>query len=174
VNLTVIRPLLKDQVATLVELPTVWEDEPRPFNPGAICILTFTTMGSQGWDECRTQQDLNQSRGLEMQDQWCGNRFFTLTVRVEALDQTDADFAYNHLSTVRDRFWFRGVAAAFRAQNLAITELETTVDLTAPQDDRNRSIAAFDVKFAARTSTLDPTRYPYIDPPPVTGTLRQP
>lgn len=173
-NWGTIRPILKTQVGLIVAVPTLWEDEPRSFNPEALCLLTITAVSGQGWDECRTQQDLNQPLGLEMQDQWCGNRSFTLTARIESLIQTDTGNAYNYLELVRDKFWFRGTSAILRAANLAIRGLEPTVDLTATQDDRNRSIAALDIKIDARTSILDPERYPYVETWDVTGALQKP
>lgn len=173
-NWGVVRPVLKEQVKGIVGLETVWEDEPRPYNPEALCIIAITAVVGQGWDECRTEQDLNQPKGLEMQDNWIGNRFFTLTVKVESLVQTDTGSAYQYLETVRDKFYFRGVSAALRAVNCAVTDLLPTVDLTAALDDRNRSIAALDVRFAARTAIQDPARYPYVETWDVDGALHNP
>lgn len=173
-NWATIRPVLKDLIGNLSGLVAVWEDEPRPFTPvdtQAICILSTKDAGGQGWDECRTANDPTQPTGQELQDHWIGNRNFVLTVKVEALIQTDAGFAYGYLELVRDRLWFKSSGRTLRAINVAITDIGKTVDLTGALDDRNRSIAALDVMLAARGAATDPERYPYIGTWDVTGTL---
>lgn len=180
-NLDAIKPALKTLIGNLSGLTTVWEDEPRPFNPGALVLLSFTAISTIGQDEMVRNQDLNQSPGEELEDEHRGNRAATLTVKVESQVQTDTGSAYWHLERVRERLPFRSTLAALRAVNCSLTDSGTTVDLTGSQDDRERSIAALDVFLAVRTSLADPERYGYIatvgktgpgDPPVnITGTL---
>ncbi len=176
-NWEIIRPALKtliQDLSGLAEGTTVWEDEPRPFNPGALVLLASTAIATLGRDECFTSQDLNQPMGQEKQDNWHGNRLLTLTIKVEALNQTDSQFSYNHLERIRNRLNFRRVGASLRAVNLAIAEIGQTVDLTTALDDRNRSVAALDIRLAARVTVQDPDRYPYIGTVDITGTLQDP
>jgi uncharacterized membrane protein YcjF (UPF0283 family) len=107
-----------------------------------------------------------------MQDVHTGVRQFTLTVKIEALTQTDARFAYNALETIREKLKFRKVKAALLGVECSIADIGQTVDLTAALDDRNRSIAALDVRLNAAIKIVDPDRYPYIGSWDVNGTLQ--
>jgi hypothetical protein len=166
-----VKPVIKALVQDLITLDTLWEDEPRTFNPGALCLLQVLAVATQGWDERRIIQDLEQAKGEELQDLYVGNRLFTLTVKVESLIQTDTDTAYQHLERFRGKLNFRSVTDRLHAVNCAWIKTESTVDLTAIQDDRNRSIAAVDVHLSGRFTVLDATRFPYIETADVNGAL---
>lgn len=172
-NWGAVRPVLKSLIADLSGLVTNWEDEPRGFGD-TFATLTITSCVGVGWDECRTQQDLTQPTGLELQDVWIGNRNMTLTVKVESLIQTDTGNAYQYLELVRDKLWFRGSAARCRAVNVAIVDQGQTVDLPMPRDDRMRSIASLDIMLSVRNLIIDPERYPFIGTWNASGTLQDP
>lgn len=173
-NLETIKPALKELFQALSGFPTVWENEPRPYNPGALTILNYTAIASVGIDEGVTTQDLNQPQGQELADEYRGVRQVTLTVKIEALDQTDAGNAYQALERVREQLPFRGTGEALRAVNCALSRVMSTEDLTEALDDRQESIAALDLILTVRTSTPDPTRYGYIATVAVTGILTVP
>jgi len=161
-NLDTIKPALKALVKNLSGLDTVWEDEPRPYNPGALALLAFTVITPVGQDEVVRKQDLNQDKGQELADEHRGVRQATLTVKVESQVQTDTGSAYWHLERVRERLPFRSTGDALRAVNCALIRSGPTLDLTQNWDDRQRSVAALEVFLNVRTSLEDPARYGFI------------
>jgi hypothetical protein len=164
-----VKPAILSLVKDLIGLETVWEDEPRPFNPGALCLLSVTAVAVQGSDERRIVPGPD---SVEIQDLYVGNRLFTLTIKVESLVQEASLSAYQYLERARGKFEFRSTTERIHLVNCAIGKTEATVDLTAAFDDRNRSIAALDVHMAGRFTVLDPDLYPYIATAAVTGTLQ--
>jgi hypothetical protein len=174
-NWGTIRPGLKALITSLSGgLEAFWVDEPRGFtDPSTQAILTLTikSVTTIGWDEMSQLQDLTKPTGHELQDEWRGNRRFTLSIKAESEIQTDTGSAYQYLENVRDRLNFRGSCETLRGLDCVVVNLIPTEDLTAALDDRNRSIAVLDVIMNARVLFLDPAEYGYIETAPVTGTL---
>jgi hypothetical protein len=173
-NWAEIRPGLKALIASVSGLTVVWIDEPRGYTDPiteALAVLSVTSVDGVGWDECHVIQDLTLPQGQELQDEWRGNRKFTLSIKVESEIQTDTGSAYQYLESIRDSLNFRSSAQALRDLDCAWYGSAPTQDLTAAQDQRNRSIAVIDLFMSARTTALDPIRYTYVETADFAGDL---
>jgi hypothetical protein len=156
--------------AALTGLDVVWEDQPRPATSDVsrgIVLLSFTATASVGRDEVRTTFDTGSQ---DFGDTAVGQRMLPWRIKVDSLEQGNADTAWNILEKMRLRLRWQSSIDALNALNVSIATTGQVQDLQVPVDDRVISRAALDVMLNASFSEADPTRYPYIAE--ITGTLQ--
>lgn len=166
VNWSSIRPALRDIVAALSGLQTVWADQPQPYvDPAqrAIARLSIKSVVSQGWDENGQDFDPQQPQGFELADLWSGIRKFTLSIRIESFEQSDGKTAQEYCEDVRARLYWRSSVEACHAVNCAVYSDEQTVEVPVQADDRAQSVAVLDLRCRVMIHVIDPDRFSWIE-----------
>jgi hypothetical protein len=160
------RETIRQLIQRLAELPTVWEDQPRPFvDPGLRAIVLLTTFGmmTKGKDEKIPVVDLNQPAGQELQENVRGVRLFTIQIKVESYEQTDDRNAGVYASRVRDRLSRSSSKAALRSVQTSFVRVGEVRDLSDLRDERRTSVAVLDLRLSLQSQELDPFRFSSIE-----------
>lgn len=154
IDYSAIRPVIRAQVAAVSELPLDairWRDQARPYASSDQLVLlkvkSPTTTGVDWFSYDVVEGALETTQK--------GIRVVVLNVRCESYRQDDSSFAMATLSLIRGRLRRASVQEAFNAVGLALASFEPTIDLDLEVNDRQYSLAEFDVRLNYAVNDVD-------------------
>jgi hypothetical protein len=107
-------------------------------------------------DETRFEYD--EITGDPTSETQCGNRVFTVEVRLESENQVNETETVGQLAgNLRTRLYRRGILAALRTAGVAVSSIGPTQDFDFVEDDRDVSVSVTEVVFSAAENDTDTT-----------------
>lgn len=156
-------------------LPVMWYGEDAENTQPPFGELQVTSSTGLGIDERRETYDDTQATGEEVVRTQFGNRLFMLNCRVETRDHRPARSAHYYLEKVRTALFQTYSQTRFRAANLAVVGAEPLINLDTFFNDRQKSEARLDIRFATIIEETDPRdRGGFIDTVLVTSDILDP
>jgi hypothetical protein len=179
IDFATVEAALKALVSTLssdsapARIPSRLEDEPEEqlsdLVRAEITIMrgVFVTVGAT--DERRAVYSEGEDALIET---ICSLRRGSWRIKCTALEQTSSENAWHVIERVRTRLSRRSARETLRAVNVAVIEATPTIDLSRANDQKQASIAAFDLRVQVMIAEEDPTRLSYIETIGIGGTLQ--
>lgn len=136
----------------------VWENREQPFvdvTNGAHILLSTRGFRGLGIDEARLTFDGTAAPGHEYTETRCGNRLFSLVVKVESIDQTEGKTADYIISRLYSRMQWESSSLALNALNCSYVDAAPMVCTTQVRDQWDVAIAAVEFQFAWATNETD-------------------
>lgn len=173
IDFSKIEPAAKAWASQYSGLPAVMEDEARPWTGKAFVSLEILASQSLGEDEARYELDEDLPANANMVPTFCGNRIFTLSVKVESREQSPVGHAVHHLEKLRSSLARPLVKAAFYAAGFSVAQSLGTVSQKRVVDGRVETVAVMDLRCNAASVVVDqgPEIVGPVDHVKVTSTL---
>ncbi len=150
IDWTNIKPGMLALFAKMSGLQTLWIDKRRPVvdpKQQAWVLLRVRTEEEIGISD-RRYVDLNVAAPAPtLREERNGMSRVSFDVRVESFRHEDDRFAFNAVSRIRSRLFFKTNLATLRALDVAVQRASQAIDLTGVmQDDRVVSVATLDLQ----------------------------
>lgn len=143
-----------------------WMDDHRKyFDPvgQAVVFLNVTRVSSVGVDQITSELDEEASAPEDITFTVSGPRIVTLEVRVESMNHADNKFAGNLAEKIRTGLKFPSVKERLLSVETSIVRIGDYTDIpNIIDDDRQTSVAVFEVFFNVTASDEDPVKTTYI------------
>jgi hypothetical protein len=151
-NTTIPRGAIRDLIAGIGQIRTQWNGDVVAYHGEGDSWATLDVMAyrGKGIDEQRQVYD---SARDELNTNSCGNRLFTLTIRVDSYDFSLP--AYELLEKIRRRFRQGAAQALLQDMGVALVKFFPIVDLNVEADNRPVYASTMDVALAFTVNELD-------------------
>lgn len=172
IDFQTIQDALREWVCKVSGLRTFWRHEATEHEDRPHCELSISSPDSLGTDETIYEYDPGQG---VLRTTQCGQRLFTLGIKVITRDQSPTGAARWYLEKIRTALRKPSAKEAFQAANLALVEALPLINLDRLFQDRMESIELMDVRMATTAVEVDPgENVGYIEKTEVTSALRDP
>lgn len=167
-----IQDTLREWACRVTGLRTFWRNEATEHEDRPYCELSVGVSDSLGTDE--TLYEYDPGNGVLVTTQ-CGQRIFTLGIRVITRGQNPTGAARWYLEKARTALRKPSSREAFQLANLALIESMPILNLDRLFQDRMESVALLEVRFGTTAVEVDPGEQAgYIEKTEVTSVLKDP
>lgn len=150
IDWTNIKPGMVALFSKMSGLQTVWIDQRRPMMDPKQQAWVLLRVRSEEEIGIADRRYIDLSRPIPeptLQEERNGMSRVSFDVRVESARHEDDRFAFNAVSRIRSRLFFKANLATLRALNVAVQRASQAIDLTGVmQDDRIVSVAVLDLQ----------------------------
>lgn len=160
-NWKVVEDTIKSVIVSITELKTAgavaWEgqSDASTSRPSPRVDLNISGHLAYGDDEVRYEEPT--TAGQERKVTICGQRSFTLSVKIESFSQKPETSARHYMDRLRTRLWREGVCAQLRSVGLAMSDILSVVEQEFIKDNRRSSYIVMDIRVLAVENDVDTT-----------------